>query len=125
MSGPPLLYVSFDQVPAAKGASTHIEANAAPSAGISARWSWSTPGRTTCRPVRLLPGVRQIVLGCPDGDLIGRVLTFRAKLLALLRRQSFDVIHFRSIFEGYPLARHAPRLARGCSTRSTACRRSS
>jgi glycosyltransferase involved in cell wall biosynthesis len=49
--------------------------------------------------------VRQIVLGCPDRDLIGRVRTFRVKLLSLLRRQSFDLIHFRSIFEGYPLAR--------------------
>jgi glycosyltransferase involved in cell wall biosynthesis len=49
--------------------------------------------------------VRQIVLGCPDRDLIGRVRTFRVKLLSLLARQSFGLIHFRSPFEGYPLAR--------------------
>src|SRR5438128_1422837 len=58
----------------------------------------------------LAPGVRQVVLGCPDADLLGRVLTFRAKLEALLRDQPFEIIHFRSVFEGYPLARHKDAL---------------
>jgi glycosyltransferase involved in cell wall biosynthesis len=110
VTGPPLLYVSFDQVPAPKGASTHIEAFAA---GLGQRYGsliLVTPGPTDDGPRRLLPGVRQIVLGCPDADVLGRVLTFRAKLLALLRRQSFEVIHFRSPFEGYPLVQQARRL---------------
>jgi glycosyltransferase involved in cell wall biosynthesis len=104
-NGPPLLYVSFDQVPAAKGASTHIEANAQ---ALGARFGsliLVTPGPRDVDARPFVPGVRHVVLGCPDGDLLGRVLTFRAKLLALLRRQSIALIHFRSTFEGYPLAR--------------------
>jgi glycosyltransferase involved in cell wall biosynthesis len=113
VTGPPLLYVSFDQVPAPKGASTHIEAFAA---ALGLRYGsliLVTPGPDDDGPRPLFPGVRQIVLGCPDADVLGRVLTFRAKLLALLRRQSFRVIHFRSPFEGYPLALQAPRLDAG------------
>ena len=101
----PLLYVSFDQVPSAKGASTHIEANARAIGGRFGSLVLVTPGASD-QPVRdFAPGVRQIVLGCPDRDVLGRAMTFRAKLRDLLARQAFDVIHFRGIFEGYPLAR--------------------
>jgi glycosyltransferase involved in cell wall biosynthesis len=108
--GPPLLYVSFDQTPAAKGASTHIEANAR---ALGARFGsvvLATPGPRDLPVGEFAPGVRQVVLGCPDADLLGRVLTFRVKLLELLRKQSFEVIHFRSTFEGYPLARRRAHL---------------
>ena len=107
---PPLLYVSFDQVPSAKGASTHIEANARALGERFGSLVLVTPGPGDRPAHPFAPGVRQVVLGCPDGDLIGRVLTFRAKLEALLRRQPFDLIHFRSIYEGYPLARHRAAL---------------
>jgi glycosyltransferase involved in cell wall biosynthesis len=107
---PPLLYVSFDQVPSAKGASTHIEANVR---ALGARFGsviLVSPGPRDLPARPFAPGVRQIVLGCPDRDLVGRVLTFRAKLEAVLRRQAFDLIHFRSPYEGYPLARHKAAL---------------
>jgi glycosyltransferase involved in cell wall biosynthesis len=104
---PPLLYVSFDQVPAAKGASTHIEANARALGQHFGSLILVTPGPHDVAVRDFASGVRQIVLGCPDSDLIGRVRTFRVKLLCLLGRQSFDLIHFRSPFEGYPLARGA------------------
>jgi glycosyltransferase involved in cell wall biosynthesis len=107
---PRLLYVSFDEVPSPKGASTHIAAFAR---GIGARYGsliLVTPGPQDVPVLPLAPGVRQIVLGCPDDNLIGRALTFRARLLALLARQTFDLIHFRSIFEGYPLALHKDAL---------------
>jgi glycosyltransferase involved in cell wall biosynthesis len=42
--------------------------------------------------------------------MLGRVLTFRTKLDALLRRQPFELIHFRSTYEGYPLARRKSTL---------------
>jgi glycosyltransferase involved in cell wall biosynthesis len=42
--------------------------------------------------------------------MLGRALTFRAKLLALVREQAFDLIHFRSIFEGYALARYKEQI---------------
>lgn len=101
----PILYVSFDQVPAAKGASTHIEAFVAALGRRFGTVVLATPGPRD-EPVRAFAeGVRKVVLGCPDGDVLGRVFTFRAKLRALLDRQAFDLIHFRSPLEGYPLAR--------------------
>ncbi len=110
MCAAPLLYVSFDQVPAAKGASTHIEANARALGAAFGSLVLVTPGPRDVPARPFAPGVRQVVLGCPDADLLGRVLTFRAKLEALLRDQPFEVIHFRSVFEGYPLARHKDAL---------------
>jgi glycosyltransferase involved in cell wall biosynthesis len=107
---PPLLYVSFDQVPAAKGASTHIEANVRALGKHFGSLILATPGPRDLPAHPFSPGVRQVVLGCPDRDLLGRVLTFRAKLEALLQRQPFDLIHFRSIYEGYPLARNRAAL---------------
>jgi glycosyltransferase involved in cell wall biosynthesis len=113
-STPRLLYASFDEVPSPKGASTHIEAFAE---AIGRRYGslvLVTPGPVDLPARPFAPGVRQVVLGCPDDDLLGRVLTFRVKLLALCRSQAFDLIHFRSIFEGYALARrkdlHGARL---------------
>ncbi len=110
MPAPPLLYVSFDQTPAAKGASTHIEANARALGAHFGSLVLVTPGPADEAVKPFAPGVRQVVLGCPDRDPLGRALTFRAKLRALLRRQSFALAHFRSIFEGYPLARGKDRL---------------
>src|SRR5262249_2601234 len=61
----PLLYVSFDQVPAPKGASTHIEAFAAALGRRYGSLVLVTPGVVDVGPHLLFPGVRQIVLGCP------------------------------------------------------------
>ncbi|MGL4551537.1 MAG: glycosyltransferase, partial [Gemmataceae bacterium] len=106
----PILYASFDRVPAAKGAATHIDANAR---ALGVRFGsvvLATPGPEDAPPRDFAPGVTQGVLGCPDDDLIGRVMTFRVKLRALLGRQAFDVIHFRSPLEGYPFLRTDARL---------------
>jgi glycosyltransferase involved in cell wall biosynthesis len=46
-------------------------------------------------------------------DLVARVLHFRASLWAWWReRGPVDVAHVRSLYEGYPIARAKPRLAR-------------
>ena len=108
-----ILYTSFDEVPRPKGASTHIEAFVRT---LGARFGdvWLvTPGPAD-QPTRdFAPGVRQKVLGCPDDNPIGRARTFRAKLIAWLARCqiNFDVIHFRSIMEGWSLL--APQVRRG------------
>jgi glycosyltransferase involved in cell wall biosynthesis len=110
IAAPRLLYTSFDEVPSAKGASTHIEAFAE---GLGAQFGGvvlATPGPADVPPRPFAPGVQQVVLGCPDDDVLGRALTFRAKLLALVGEQAFDLIHFRSIFEGYALARHKEQI---------------
>ncbi len=60
----------------------------------------ATPGPSDSSIHHLASGVQQVVLGCPDDNPLGRVRTFRRKLENLLREQVFNIIHFRSIFEG-------------------------
>lgn len=98
-----ILYVSFDEIPAAKGASTHIEAFVG---GLGRRYRevlLVTPGVADRPLTPFAAGVEQIVLGCPGENPLARAQIFRQKLVALVRQRGFDVVHFRSIFEGYPL----------------------
>ncbi len=103
-SPPRLLYTSFDEVPSRKGASTHIEAFSQALGRKFGSLILVTPGPRDLPVREFAPGVRQLVLGCPDDNPIGRARIFRNKLVGLLRGQLFDLIHFRSVFEGYPIA---------------------
>lgn len=97
-----ILYTTFDQVPGPKGAATHVEAFVRALGAGQGHVTLVTPGaRDQSRP-SLFPNVDHVVLGCPDLNPIGRARTFRAKLVAWLGEKRFDVIHFRSIFEGFP-----------------------
>ena len=112
MPSPKILYVSFDQVPAPKGASTHILAfvealgeqysdvkpseNDVPTGNVVL----VTPSARDVPVRQLLPGVRQLQIGCSDDNPLGRVKIFQKKLCKLLEDQPFDLIHFRSIYEG-------------------------
>ena len=100
-----VLYTSFDEVPSPKGASVHIEAF---SRALSQRVNLVlvTPGLTDELATESFPGVSHRVLGCPADNPIGRARTFRVKLAQLLATHTWDVIHFRSIFEGYPIVQH-------------------
>lgn len=124
MVQPKILYTSFDQVPAPKGASTHIMAfveslgrefadensltptetvdnpNQLPIAEPQGNVVLVTPSQHD-RPIsQLCAGVRQLQLGCAEDNPLGRARIFRAKLKKVLEEQPFTVIHFRSIFEG-------------------------
>lgn len=98
-----VLYTTFDEIPGPKGASTHVLANVAALAAAGANVWLVTPGREDRDVMSLDCGARQVILGCPDGNPIGRVRTFREKLVHWLAPRSFDVLHVRSIFEGIPL----------------------
>ncbi len=100
---PRLLYTSFDSVPGCKGANTHIEAFARAIGRRYAAVVLVTPGQEDSEVRPFAEGVRHLVLGCPDDNPIGRSRTFGAKLRGLLQRQPFELIHFRSSLEGYPL----------------------
>ncbi len=121
MPHPKILYVSFDQVPAPKGASTHIlafvealgkrysgddgsgdasERNAPQRNVPKGNVVLATPAADDVLVRQLLPGVRQLQLGCSDDNPLGRVKIFQKKLCQLLEDQPFDLIHFRSIYEG-------------------------
>lgn len=108
---PRILYASFDEVPAPKGASTHILAVIRELGARFGDVRLVTPSAAD-RPVApLAEGVTHEVVGCPDDNPIGRARTFQARLRRLLERESYDVLHFRSPWEG--LALIDPPLRRG------------
>lgn len=98
-------YVSFDTVPAPKGAATHIEAFAravgAALGGVELV-TVALRSESTAR-VERWPGVFHTELPALGATLIDRVLCFRRFLMHWLTGQKFEVIQFRSIFEGLPL----------------------
>lgn len=104
-----ILYTSFDEVPGPKGACRHIEAFVRAAGERLGSVLLLTPGLVDRGPQLLAAGVQHEVLGCPDLNPIGRARTFRAKLRERIRDESFDIIHFRSIFEGIPLIEPAVR----------------
>src|SRR5258708_39926713 len=98
-------YVSFDTVPAPKGAATHIEAFArALSAALGAVELVTVAlGAEPSARVERWPGVFHTELPALGATLIDRVLCFRRFLMHWLACRKFEVIQFRSIFEGLPL----------------------
>jgi len=98
-----ILYASFDEVPAPKGASTHILAVVRALGAHFGDVLLVTPGRADRPAMPLAPGVRQEIVECPDDNPIGRARTFQTQLSRIARRDSFDVLHFRSPWEGLAL----------------------
>lgn len=97
-----VLYVSFDEVPAPKGAAVHIRQFAAAIAqAADLTLVTAHPGRhdSDSQP-GLSNGFRHLQLAVPEENFLDRVMTFRRKLAAFLRVHSFELIHFRSIWEG-------------------------
>src|SRR5580698_5795341 len=110
MRGSRLAYISFDTVPAPKGAATHIQAFARTLAGAFGGVELvSVADGADVRSTERWPGVSHTELPASGATLIDRVLCFRRFLAHWLRNRSFDAIQFRSIFEGLPLL----ELARG------------
>ncbi len=105
MQGSRVAYVSFDIVPAPKGAATHIEAFArtlgAAFGGVELV-TVATGTESTAR-VERWPGVFHTELPALGATLIDRVLCFRRFLTHWLAGRKFEAIQFRSIFEGLPL----------------------
>ncbi len=100
-----IAYLSFDTVPAPKGAATHIEAFAralgAGFSGIELVTVAEGPESVMC--CERWPGVFHTELPAMGESLIDRVLCFRRFLEQWLRGREFEAIQFRSIFEGLPL----------------------
>ncbi|HYL73718.1 MAG TPA: glycosyltransferase family 4 protein [Bryobacteraceae bacterium] len=106
-----IAYISFDTVPAPKGAATHIEAFArALGAGFGGvELVTVAEGLESVMCCERWPGVFHTELPAMGESLIDRVLCFRRFLELWLRGREFEAIQFRSIFEGLPLV----ELARG------------
>ena len=99
-----IAYISFDQVPAPKGAATHIEAFVRGLAREFGQVDLVTVGGGGQRG-EPWPGVRHWELPAVGGSLIDRVMHFRRLLGRWLEAREYDVIQFRSIFEGLPVVR--------------------
>jgi glycosyltransferase involved in cell wall biosynthesis len=102
-----IAYISFDSVPAPKGASTHIQAFAQALSHSYGKIDLVTVGTglTAQPPIERWPGVIHHELPAMGKSLIDRVLCFQLFLARWLENRSFEALHFRSIFEGMPLLR--------------------
>lgn len=120
---PSIVYVSFDRFWAPKGASIHIDAFTRALAEAYGPLDLVTiaPHEANADPIAAplfdAPNrrgeVRHWPLDIRGRDLIARVAHFRAQLWPWwARRGRVDVAHFRSIFEGYPIAKRKADLAR-------------
>jgi glycosyltransferase involved in cell wall biosynthesis len=104
---PSLAYLSFDTVPAPKGAAIHILAFARVLARAFGSVELITVSPDSGGETRQLEGgIVQTTLPAVGKNFLDRVLNFRENLRRHLARKSYDVIHFRSIFEGFPLVRN-------------------
>lgn len=106
-----IVYVSYDRFPSPKGAATHIDAFAR-SLGktyenvdlVTVNSEIPQNSETPCLEPYSAPGVAHHPLPVLGGNLIERVLNFRSHLFAWWGERRVPVVHFRSIYEGYPLA---------------------
>jgi len=98
-----ILYTTFDEVPAPKGASTHILAFVKRLGEVFGNVALVTPAEADGDAKVILPGVTQLRLGVPGSNPIERARIFREKLKRVLRQQLFHVAHFRSPLEGIPV----------------------
>jgi glycosyltransferase involved in cell wall biosynthesis len=104
-------YGSYDTVPAPKGASVHIQsfARAIATQGSLDLITVANPGQP---PQQRHPdGYVHHAIPAPGKTLIQRVLAFRAALVAW-PHGSYDLVQFRSIFEGLPIVLERDRWAR-------------
>jgi glycosyltransferase involved in cell wall biosynthesis len=106
-----LAYISFDRVPAPKGAATHIAAftRALARAFGSIELVTVSSEASGDSHVERWPGVFHTGLPGLGVSLIDRVMSFRCALDHWLAGRKFDIVQFRSIFEGIPLLRLRPR----------------
>ncbi|PSB04104.1 glycosyltransferase family 4 protein [Merismopedia glauca] len=102
----PVAYISFDVVPAPKGAAIHIMAFSEYLAAAFGEINLVTlsPDPELISDLEITPRIVQTTLPNQGENLIERVLHFRRLLHSWYQQRNFQVIHFRSIYEGLPLA---------------------
>ncbi|MBE9080025.1 glycosyltransferase family 4 protein [Romeria aff. gracilis LEGE 07310] len=110
MSIPKIAYLSFDVVPAEKGAAVHVEAFVR-ALGLSFG-GVELVTVAAAEPAKRVdwPGVQHTVLPAAGRTLIDRVLCFRQHLRQWLRGRKFEIVHIRSIFEGLPIVEQKSQL---------------
>lgn len=116
-SSPKLLYVSFDIVPSPKGAAVHIAQFARTLAArygalqlVTVSASSSDGAAPHSYQERLAPGIEHLSLPAFGNNFLDRVLCFRRFLENWCSSRYFDIVHFRSPFEGYWLAQQKGKI---------------
>jgi glycosyltransferase involved in cell wall biosynthesis len=101
-----IAYISFDTVPAPKGAAIHIEAfsRALATAFDGIHLLTVSPTAELINYHQIHPQVMQTMLPVLGENLIQRILYFRRCLRGWLQGRRFDAIHIRSIYEGLVIA---------------------
>ncbi|MEM0979232.1 MAG: glycosyltransferase family 4 protein [Cyanobacteria bacterium P01_H01_bin.58] len=113
MNAPKIAYISFDVVPAPKGAAIHIQTFAQALGQQFGQVQLVTVSPTpSVISQALTPAIRQTALPATGKTLIDRVLSFRHALWEWLQGRFFEVIHIRSPLEGFPIALHKPKFCR-------------
>lgn len=106
-------YLSFDVVPSHKGAAIHIESFVRALTRTTGTVDLVTVSPTTDAHITVdWPQVTHTVLPAVGKTLLDRVLDFRRHLQLWLQDRQFDVIHVRSIFEGFLIAYDKERFCR-------------
>ncbi|WP_427160522.1 glycosyltransferase family 4 protein [Aliinostoc sp. HNIBRCY26] len=106
MNLPKIAYISFDTVPAPKGAAIHIQAFVS-ALGVNfgdVQLVTVSPTTELQESTPIHPQVKQTTLPALGDNLIQRVIYFRRLLRLWLEGKRFDVIHIRSIYEGFVIA---------------------
>lgn len=106
-------YVSFDRVPSPKGAAIHITEFVRALGKEFGAVDLVTPDSETREAHHerdRWPGVDHYQLPATGSNLIVRALSFRRSLERFFGSRH-RIVHFRSIFEGYPLALHRHLIA--------------
>lgn len=101
-----LVYVSFDTVPAPKGAAIHIAAFVQSLAATFGEIQLITvsPKSEMIPAQKPFSQVIQTQLPARGDTLINRVIDFRRWLGIWWQNRFFEAVHIRSIYEGYPIA---------------------
>ncbi len=105
MSTPKCVYVVFDRFGAPKGAAVHISAFARALGEAFGSVDLLTVAGDEPGAV-VPPGVHHHPLPARGLNLVARANDYRRNIARWWNRRKVDVLHFRSIFEGYPLALH-------------------
>ncbi|GBE91190.1 glycosyltransferase family 4 protein [Nostoc cycadae] len=103
-----IAYISFDTVPAPKGAAIHIAAfsRALAAAFDGIQLVTVSPILECINEQEIYPQVMQTTLSACGDNLIQRILHFRHVLRLWLQDKQFEVIHIRSIYEGFVIAQN-------------------
>ena len=106
-----LAYISFDTLPAPKGAAIHIAAfsRALVDAFGSINLLTVSPTTECLDGKEIYPQVIQTTLPALGENLIQRILYFRYGLWLWLKDKQFEAVHIRSIYEGFIIALNKPQ----------------